>query len=113
MNNNEKIIAYKKLMRLQKIFLFSFLMFPVFVLILFLSCLVIWPSAEDTLMEISFLIGFPIIFFNAMRFIAHDYCPWCKSIFFVLNSVGYSGSNLLFRKKCRSCGEPKSLDCSK
>lgn len=113
MNNDEKIVAYKKLMRLQKIFLFSFLLFPLFVLILFFSCLVLWPSAMDQLIGISFLIAVPIIFFNGIRLLAYDYCPWCGSSFFVLDSVGYSGSNLLFRKKCRSCGEPKNLDHSK
>lgn len=113
MNIDEKIIAYKKLMRLQRILLFSFLLFPIFMLILFLSCLMIWPSSEDTVMGISFLIGIPVIFFNGIRLMAYDHCPWCKSSFFVIDTVGYSGSNLLFRKHCRSCGEPKNLDHSK
>lgn len=114
MNDNEKIAAYKKLMRLRKIFFISFFLCPLVpIILIIMSALIKHPIDEDTLLKISPLIVFPIIFFNGMRLMAYDHCPWCKSSFFVLDSVGYSGSNLLFRKHCRSCGEPKNLNHSK
>ena len=113
MNNDEKIAAYKKLMKLQKIYLYSILLIPLFMFISILLSFVIKVTNEDTFMAITFLLVVPIIFINGMRLLAHDYCPWCKSSFFVIDTVGYSGANLLFRKNCRSCGEPKHLDCSK
>ena len=110
LNNDEKIAAYKKMMRIQQIYLFSWLLLPLIVFILLFVAPFIAPSFDETsIIGTAFLIIVPIIFFNGFRLMAYDYCPWCRSSFFASNygTRNMSGNSLLFRKKCGSCGEPK------
>jgi archaellum biogenesis protein FlaJ (TadC family) len=111
LNNDEKIAAYKKLMRLRKIFILSFFLVPLVpIFLIIMSTLIMHPIEEDTVLKISPLIIFPIVFFNGMRLMAYDHCPWCKSSFFTSDSMGVYGASIMFRKKCSFCGEPKGSD---